>query len=77
MPALTSGAARRLHRQLRRTIAEYELLEPGDRVLVAVSGGKDSLTLPAATRAWRDDTALYRPFTVMLVSARPLAGPIV
>ncbi|MCB1271271.1 MAG: adenine nucleotide alpha hydrolase family protein [Microthrixaceae bacterium] len=31
--------------QVRRAIAEFEMLEEGDRVLVAVSGGKDSLAL--------------------------------
>jgi uncharacterized protein (TIGR00269 family) len=29
--------------QVRRAIDEYDMLEPGERVLVAVSGGKDSL----------------------------------
>jgi len=28
-----------------RCIADYELIEPGDRVMVAISGGKDSYTL--------------------------------
>ncbi len=31
--------------QTSRTIEEYEMAHPGDRVLVAVSGGKDSLAL--------------------------------
>jgi uncharacterized protein (TIGR00269 family) len=31
--------------QVRRTIAEFDMLEPDDRVLVAVSGGKDSLAV--------------------------------
>lgn len=35
----------RLLTQLARASQEHRLLEPGDRVLVAVSGGKDSLTL--------------------------------
>ena len=34
-----------LAKRITRAIFEYELLKPGDRVLVAVSGGKDSLTL--------------------------------
>ncbi|HET9960192.1 MAG TPA: tRNA 2-thiocytidine(32) synthetase TtcA, partial [Polyangiaceae bacterium] len=44
-----SNQLRRLHgylmRTLRETCARYELLTPGDRVGVAVSGGKDSATL--------------------------------
>ena len=36
---------RRLSRTMTRTIASYHLIEPGDRVMVAVSGGKDSYTL--------------------------------
>jgi tRNA 2-thiocytidine biosynthesis protein TtcA len=28
-----------------RCIADYELIEPGDRVMIAISGGKDSYTL--------------------------------
>jgi tRNA-5-methyluridine54 2-sulfurtransferase len=31
--------------QVRRAIDEFDMLEPGERVLVAVSGGKDSLAL--------------------------------
>lgn len=31
--------------QVRRTIEDFEMIMPGDRVLVAVSGGKDSLGL--------------------------------
>ncbi len=35
----------RLYRDVRDTYARYELLAPGDRILVAMSGGKDSYTL--------------------------------
>jgi len=35
----------KLTKQLARTSIEYELLGPGDRILVAVSGGKDSYSL--------------------------------
>ena len=31
--------------QVRKAIHEYDMFEPGERVLVAVSGGKDSLAL--------------------------------
>lgn len=36
---------RRISRAMTKTIATYELIQPGDRVMVAVSGGKDSYTL--------------------------------
>lgn len=36
---------RQLYRRLRDTCEEYSLLEDGDHVMVAVSGGKDSYTL--------------------------------
>jgi tRNA 2-thiocytidine biosynthesis protein TtcA len=36
---------KRLAREMGRCIADYALIEPGDRVMVAISGGKDSYTL--------------------------------
>lgn len=36
---------RRLAREMGRCIADFELIEAGDRVMVAISGGKDSYTL--------------------------------
>ena len=36
---------RQLLRQMVKTICEYDLIKPGDHILVAVSGGKDSYTL--------------------------------
>ena len=35
----------RLRHKFHQTAAEYSLIEEGDRILVAVSGGKDSLAL--------------------------------
>jgi len=36
---------KQLYRTVRETCEDYELLRPGDRILVAMSGGKDSYTL--------------------------------
>jgi tRNA-5-methyluridine54 2-sulfurtransferase len=34
-----------VHEQVRRAVKDHDMLEPSDRILVAVSGGKDSLAL--------------------------------
>ena len=40
-----SEVAHKIARTMTKTIATWRLVEPGDRVMVAVSGGKDSYTL--------------------------------
>jgi tRNA 2-thiocytidine biosynthesis protein TtcA len=40
-----SEVAHRIARTMTKTIATWKLVEPGDRVMVAVSGGKDRYTL--------------------------------
>ncbi|MFH1665105.1 MAG: ATP-binding protein [Candidatus Omnitrophota bacterium] len=44
MRNLTKSGAR-INSAIGKAIADYNLIEPGDRILVAVSGGKDSLTM--------------------------------
>ncbi len=46
----------RLKRLIGRAIHRYELLEEGDRVLVALSGGEDSLVLLRFLAEWRRKT---------------------
>ena len=41
----TKGRARKLMRRMMRTVDAFDLIKEGDRILVAVSGGKDSYTM--------------------------------
>ncbi|MCD8004559.1 MAG: tRNA 2-thiocytidine(32) synthetase TtcA [Oscillospiraceae bacterium] len=52
--------------RMRRCIEDYDMLQPGDRVAVGVSGGKDSLVLLAALARLRE---FYpRPFDLEAVT---------
>lgn len=45
MPAVRDSLERKLGRAVGRAVADFSMIEEGDRIMVAVSGGKDSYTM--------------------------------
>lgn len=55
--------------QLRNTIQEKNLIQPGDRVAVGLSGGKDSMALLNALKAFKSYNII--PFELCAISINP------
>jgi tRNA 2-thiocytidine biosynthesis protein TtcA len=65
-PRTTAEALRRkLARRMMRTVKDFDLIESGDRIMVAVSGGKDSYTL--LDLLWRARKRAPFPFDIVAV----------
>ena len=60
----TRDIERRVHAAVGRALGRFAMLRPGDRVVVGVSGGKDSLTLLSALVAHRR----HAPFTYEVIA---------
>ncbi len=64
----------RLEGLARKAIQDYEMIAPGDRVLVGVSGGKDSVALAVALGRLR--SYLGVPYEVQAVTLDPRFGGV-
>jgi tRNA 2-thiocytidine biosynthesis protein TtcA len=58
--------------QMRAAMERYAMIQPGDRVAVGVSGGKDSLTLLAGLAQLREYYPV--PFSLVAITADPCFG---
>lgn len=65
---------KRLEGLMRRAIQEYDMIRPGDRVCVGVSGGKDSLALVVGLARLRKYIGI--PFDLVAVSLDPQFGGV-
>lgn len=66
---LDSPLPKTLERKLWRGIVEFDLLEPNDRILIGLSGGKDSIFLCYALSALRKLSAF--PFEIAAITVDP------
>ncbi|MGC9127827.1 MAG: ATP-binding protein [Acidithiobacillus sp.] len=60
-----------LSRRMGRALADFRMIRPGDRVLVALSGGKDSWSLLELLREWQAHSPI--PFTLGVATVDPMS----
>ena len=66
---ITTQFRRKIWNPVRKAIKEYQLVEPGDRIAVCISGGKDSLLLACTMQLLQKISDI--PFTVIGLSMDP------
>ncbi|MGM9629846.1 tRNA 2-thiocytidine biosynthesis TtcA family protein [Butyricicoccus sp.] len=67
--AITTAFSRKIWKPIRNAIREYELIQPGDRIAVCISGGKDSMLLACALTMLQKISDI--PFTLIGLSMDP------
>jgi len=67
--SLTKTYRKDIYRPFVQAISEFELIEPGDKIAVALSGGKDSLILAKLFQALKKQNKF--PFEVVFLSMDP------
>ena len=65
-PVIMNCLSKPYHTKLWRAIYEYDLIEPGDRILIGLSGGKDSMFLAYALSTLRSYSDI--PFDIEAVT---------
>jgi len=63
------GLASKINRKIGRALHQYKMIREGDRILVAVSGGVDSLVLAWLLTAWQDKAPIR--YNVLAVHIDP------
>ncbi|MDO4287141.1 MAG: ATP-binding protein [Eubacteriales bacterium] len=66
---ITTQFSRKIWNPIRRAVKDYQLILPGDRIAVCISGGKDSLLLACALTMLQNISDI--PFTVIGLSMDP------
>lgn len=66
---ITKRFGRTLWNPLRKAIQEYRLVEPGDRIAVCISGGKDSMLLASMLELFHEVSEI--PFELTAISMDP------
>ncbi len=75
----TGQLPKRINRKIGRVLHDYQLLEDGDRVLVAVSGGMDSLVAAWVLKMWQAKAPIHYELEAVFVDngfLHPVTGQL-